>query len=120
MTLKSENLRIVCKLEKSLLDPRTRRSANELNELIGHNFVEIGSSGKRYDKNSTIKTLLATPNRDLIEITDLRAMHLSLDTVLVTYKTEKETVVRSSVWQYIDQKWVIIFHQASKTLIHSV
>ncbi len=114
MKISAANIRKVCDLEKKLLTHLTRHSENQLNELIDEGFIEIGKSGKVYDKTSAIQVLMLAPNEDVSEFSDLIAKQLSSDTVLVTYKTEGGKVTRSSIWLRENSKWKIVFHQASK------
>jgi len=113
MKISAANIQQVCDLEKKLLSNRIRHSENDLNELIDEDFIEIGKSGKVYDKATAIQALVSTPNESLNKFPDLIVNQLSSDTVLVTYKTEDGGVARSSIWRSDNSKWKIIFHQAS-------
>jgi len=114
MEIDSATILQVCDLEKTLLAPLTRHSKDKLNELIDEEFIEIGKSGKLYNKTSAIQSLVSSPNDSLTQFSDLIAKQLSSDTVLITYKTEDGRVTRSSIWRYVNSKWKIVFHQASK------
>jgi glyoxylase I family protein len=108
-------------LELELLSPDTRRNPAELDKLIDNNFVEIGKSGKVWNKKSVIDALLNEPDTR-ITITDFSLTKISEDVVLAIYKAyhnhlEDNTSImsiRSSVWKLSNAGWKIIFHQGTK------
>ncbi len=115
MTVSSKQLQQICSLELRLLQPSVRCSEKELNELIADDFIEIGSSGRIYDKTSAIQAVLSNDHEDLSENYNLNAKQLGSELVLIEYTTRNGEIQRSSVWQHKDQNWVILFHQAVKT-----
>ncbi|MEN6391241.1 MAG: nuclear transport factor 2 family protein, partial [Syntrophomonas sp.] len=50
----------LCKLEEMFLQTDLRKSPQELSELLAHDFIEIGSSGRTYDKQETIAALMTS------------------------------------------------------------
>ena len=107
-------------LENELLQPEVRKSKERLNELIGDNFMEIGASGKNYNKQDILNKLPQQAENKLA-LKDFNAIEISPDTILATYQVEKESEdkkgktisSRSSIWQNKDGKWKIIFHQGT-------
>jgi hypothetical protein len=107
-------------LELELLQQEVRKSKERLNELIADNFLEIGSSGKSYNKQDIINELLKE-SETKITLKDFNTIEISLDTILATYLAEKEILgsnekilsSRSSIWQNKNGNWQIIFHQGT-------
>jgi hypothetical protein len=107
-------------LELELLQPEVRKSKERLNELIADNFLEIGSSGKSYNKQDIINEL---PEEEETKFTvkDFNTIEISPDTILATYQAEKEVSdingnilsSRSSIWQNKNGDWQMIFHQGT-------
>jgi hypothetical protein len=108
------------RLERSLLESAVRRSSARLDALLADEFVEFGSSGRAYDKAAI---LAALPNETLVPMTmhDFRARVLNAEIVHATYQTfrldesgvPKSRSLRSSLWQYIDMRWRLVFHQGT-------
>jgi len=106
--------------ELELLKDSTRKNKERLNELIADTFIEFGASGNVYNKTVILESL---PNQDEIhfEMFDFSIVQLESDSVLATYKIEKELLVdskkskslRSSIWQFNENRWQIIFHQGT-------
>ena len=105
-------------LEESLLEPDVRKSQTLL-DLLDDEFVEFGSSGRIYSKTDLVQTLQAeTPTRQTAS--DFRAIHLSPDAALLTYRIHLHReppvfTLRSSIWRKSGGKWKMIFHQATVT-----
>jgi hypothetical protein len=110
-------------LETKMANPKVRKSPQELDQLLADSFVEFGSSGKIYDIQK-IKEELGAEQEIHIAISDFKIKVLSSQIVLVTYladvkekinSTESHFVsLRSSIWQLVDGKWQIVFHQGTK------
>lgn len=108
-------------LEERLVNPAVRKSEMELNDLLADEFVEVGSSGKIYDKRQTIQTLLEESGFRAM-MTNFKILVLSADCVLLSYRAaislntdETKTVfsLRSSIWKRNGDQWQIIFHQGT-------
>lgn len=101
--------------ELMLLDPEVRRNGNALAALLHHDFVEIGSSGRRWTKSEIIAELHASPSPGLLKVEEMHARWVSRDVALVTYRTvsAEATVLRSSWWLHQDSRWLILFHQGT-------
>ncbi len=107
-------------LEIELLQPGIRKSEIRLNELIADNFLEIGTSGKQYNKKDTIDAL-SEEDEIKFSITNFNTVEIAPYTVLATYEVEKENLgsnkilfsTRTSIWKNFDGNWKIIFHQGA-------
>ena len=111
---------VICGLELRLLDPRTRRSRADLEALLADDFVEFGSSGRVFDRESIIAAF-ASETSIAFEVADFRAVALAPDVVLATYRAIARGVLssrdslRSSVWVRRADRWQMIFHQGTPT-----
>lgn len=127
MDVSQEELMQIRQLEERLHRPETRKSAEAVEKLLAHGFVEFGSSGTVYDNKDDLIALLAAERPDLasppVIACDYGFRTISSDAVLVTYRTIQEMkdrgpprhVLRSSIWQRIDGRWQMIFHQGTPT-----
>jgi hypothetical protein len=114
---------IFLSLEHELLSPQVRASHDRLDELLAHAFVEFGSSGRIYDKQSMIHALTQAASTENYQIDDFTIVTESDDTALVTYSckirsTDGDPVRasnRSSLWKLIDGRWRMAFHQGIRT-----
>lgn len=106
--------------ELSLVNPYVRKSREELENLLSDDFVEFGSSGKIYDKKTTIESMLAVSFGE-ISITGFNARFPSDDIALVTYEAQIrdgktkyiKKSLRSSLWKREKTGWKILFHQGT-------
>ena len=109
------------KLELELIAPSIRET-DRVAEYLDDEFVEIGSSGRRYSKNDVIAALKAQSTVGLIA-TEFHVQLLTPQIALVTYctATQSEPIVRalrSSVWRCLAGRWLMVFHQSS--VIHLI
>jgi hypothetical protein len=110
-------------LEVLLLDPRVRSTPHEVAALLDDAFVEIGQSGRRYDKASIVEALQGdgtdgggAARREML---DYEVKTLAPGLCLTTYRVvvrgagrESESL-RSSIWRQRDGLWKIVFHQGT-------
>ncbi|MED3726264.1 DUF4440 domain-containing protein [Priestia filamentosa] len=106
-------------LEEKLLQSDVRKSVVELEELLAHDFVEFGSSGRVFNKEITIDSL---PNEETVgemTITDFEIKLLAPHVVLTTFRLLKrdsmQYSLRSSIWKLTGEQWQMIFHQGTPT-----
>jgi hypothetical protein len=95
--------------------------------VLDDGMIEFGKSGNRNDKRQIMAALAAAPANetpaDFLEMTDVNAMQLSPDAVLLTYRLVARPgapdsaipSLRSSVWKRNGGAWRLIFHQGTKT-----
>ncbi len=122
MKIQKANETLFYELETKLHRKDTRNSIEQTSKLLADEFIEFGSSGLKYDKETTLESL-SKESIDLeITVQDFQAKHLSEDVVLVTYKTskihpesrERFESLRSSIWKLEGDQWKMIFHQGTK------
>ena len=109
-------------LEQRLFQPDVRHSREEMAKLLAEDFIEIGSSGKVYDRNSIIEET-GREEGILITLSSFNVRSLSNEIALVTYRaaitdtTKHNTAysIRSSIWNNIDGNWRMVFHQGTPT-----
>jgi hypothetical protein len=105
----------IYQLELLLLDSSIRQSAEKLNELLADNFMEFGSSGEVYNKNTVIQSLLLD-NPQIFTIEDFAITELSDNAILATYKSlvSSKYYLRSSIWKFNGIAWQMVFHQGTE------
>ena len=96
----NNQLRQVLELEMQLLDPAVRGNRVALEQLLHPDFVEVGASGRIWDREAVMHALGEEKPGAPPEVSDLSAAHLADDVILVTYgtTTAKRSAFRSSVW----------------------
>jgi hypothetical protein len=107
-------------LEEKLLQPDIRKSAKDLDALLADAFIELGSSGRTYNKQEMINILPTLP-AEKFTLTDFQAKHLAPDVVLTIYRAAQygeqnqplQCSLRSSVWILEKGAWRIVFHQGT-------
>jgi hypothetical protein len=105
----------VVRLEEELLRTASRRSPERLRELLDPGYLELGASGRRWDREGAIAALLeATVPRDA-RIANPEATPLAPGVVLLTYEVEVDgrATLRSSVWLRRGGAWRLRFHQGT-------
>lgn len=103
-------------LEERLMRPGTRSSRRNLEELIAEEFVEIGTSGTEYDRESVISAM-ALEQPTAWSIANFKARALGENVVLVTYTATKsggDSSVRCSIWKRQGSQWRVVFHQGTR------
>lgn len=98
-------------LEDRLLAPELRASRDALEALISRDFVEFGSNGQVYDRQTIVSTLLAETQPKASTMSEFQVRVLSPDVVLATYRTSGS--MRSSIWRLENDGWRIVFHQGT-------
>ncbi|MGF6156335.1 hypothetical protein M2267_001578 [Ensifer sp. KUDG1] len=111
-------------LEEALHRTEVRRSRTALEELLAEGFVEFGASGTVYHRAEIIDLLLHEDDEDDGELraANYRLTAISLDAVLLTYRTHRieadgseRHALRSSTWKWDGTKWQMLFHQGTVT-----
>ena len=107
-------------LEEQLLSRDVRGSEASLLEILCPDFLEIGASGKVWNRDQVIRSLSeATPATRQME--KFQARFLSTEIVLVTYELRRfegdgsvaARSLRSSIWVQRREGWQMIFHQGT-------
>ena len=91
-----------------------------LEELLAPDLVEIGSSGRRWDREGIIAAL-ADEERAAVRIEEFAVRLMGPAVALVTYRSVQESgagspaiALRSSIWRRDDAGWRLAFHQATR------
>ena len=111
-------------LEERLLEAELRTAPEQVAELLADEFIEIGSSGRVFDKQEIVEALWDEGRADPLPartIADFRVRPLADGLVLVTYRAtrrssiaeEERQTLRSSIWRLIETRWQMIFHQGT-------
>lgn len=123
MTLKAQ----LEQLERYLLLPDLRADGERMKQLLAPEFVEVGASGERWDRDALIEALLTEPPMER-SLHDFQLQQLAPDVALLTYRACRSAVNaagvvlanappveswRSSIWQQRAGHWVLIFHQGT-------
>ncbi len=114
---------VLLEFEQELLTPQVRASNTRLNELLADEFVEFGSSGRTWDKQSIIEELAQQESAEKFQVENFNVVSASDDTALLTYlcivRSASDEVLRksnrSSLWKLIDGSWKLVFHQGTNT-----
>jgi len=110
------------KLEIELHQYQTRQDKTRVEQLIHSDFLEIGYSGKVYSKQEIMNSLAEEPEPDYrVHSQDYEYIELAPDLMQVMYKaahsyndgTFSRHSIRTSIWQKVDGRWQIRFHQAT-------
>jgi hypothetical protein len=104
--------RHILELERLLLNPEVRQSAQKISELLSDDFAEFTSSGTIYRYNCG--DIFIVPAQG--EIVDFSLRELSEDCVLATYRftrSDGTASLRSSVWRRACGQWKMAFHQGT-------
>jgi hypothetical protein len=124
MTAEDATIEHIRKLEKRLLQPAVRESSEEMTKILADCFTEFGSSGRVYNKQQTVQEMEGAIATE-ISMADFEARLLTKEVILVTYRVVKVTgpeggksrSLRSSLWQLIDGRWQLVFHQGTPTTV---
>lgn len=103
-------------LEQLLLNPEARHRSKAMETLLHPDFIEFGSSGGVYDRQTMIEMMTEEVSAEVI-IRDFDVRALSGDTALVTYRSIGHTgqeARRSSIWVQDDAGWRLVFHQGTR------
>jgi len=107
--------------EKELLLPKTRHSPIKLKELISKDFIEIGSSGRKFGRKEVLKELPREQNfRAEISDIEFRMINAGVAQLIYTAKIYHENNEqfsysrRNSIWKIESDTWKMVFHQGTK------
>ena len=104
-------------LEEQLLSKDVRGSKKALQSILADEFVEIGRSGRVYNKAQVIEALTRGAALFAPSISEFQVMELADGLFMATY-VSKNTVNwqvsrRSSIWRKSGTKWQLLFHQGT-------
>ena len=104
-----------CRLEVRLLDPEVRSQPSLVAELLHEDFIEYGSSGRRWTRDEIVHELSSDSVATRIATFDLTGSELADDVALVTYRSSRDgcEAWRSSIWIRQDGRCRMLLHQAT-------
>jgi hypothetical protein len=112
--MEPEAAQVLRDLEERLLHPAVRASPEEVATLLADEFIEFGSSGRIYDKQQIIRLLQEEQGEAQLTLAEFSARRLSADVALVTYRVLESRTIRSSIWNFQEGRWRMVFHQGTK------
>ncbi|MBV8337814.1 MAG: DUF4440 domain-containing protein, partial [Alphaproteobacteria bacterium] len=78
-------------------------------------FVEIGSSGRIYDKQQVIHRLQQEQwTGPIPTVSDFSVRQLAPDLILAIYRIVESNTMRSSIWKTTSIGWRMVFHQGTR------
>lgn len=113
-----EALARISALERELQTPACRADEARLRELLAPDFVEIGASGRRWDRASVLgllRTETGDPGAGVIEMTGLSARALAPGVVQVFWDSDRagRRARRTSIWCDRGAGWQQVYHQGT-------
>lgn len=105
----------ILKLEKSLFKYEFMSDVTYLNEILDDKYIELGKSGKKFNKQDVINDLSILKEDRRISIYNFTCDKIQNDIYLIHYitKSNDDNIYRTSIWRKKHNKIKIIFHQAS-------
>ncbi len=105
----------ILKLEKSLFKYEYMTNIEYLNKVIDDEYIEIGKSGKIFNKKEVIDELSALKEDRKITIYNFTCHTIEHNIFLVHYVTKSgnDNIYRTSIWKKENNIIKILFHQAS-------
>lgn len=104
---------ILLDLERALLSSEIRSDPRRLEALLHPDFTEIGQSGRLWTRSAALAELAPLDGLPAVEY--VASQTLSADLVLLTWRSRRpdRVVLRSSLWQRMDGRWRLRFHQGT-------
>lgn len=105
----------VLELEKSLFKYEFMSDREYLSKIIDDKYIELGKSGRKFDKNDVIKELTNLRENRKITIYNFECERIDRNIYLVHYitKNKDDNIYRTSIWKIENDEIKIVFHQAS-------
>ncbi|MSQ32417.1 MAG: DUF4440 domain-containing protein [Dehalococcoidia bacterium] len=108
-------------LEQQLLLAVVNKSIDKLNLMLAEDFLEVGRSGRKYNKRQVIESLTRVGGSPVPSITQFKMMELSdglfLSNYVSTNKVGGLISRRTSIWRRSGAKWHLVFHQGTPTTL---
>ncbi len=114
-------IKTIRELEQSLHQPAIRSSREKLEQLLHPDFMEIGRSGRQYDKKQIIEMMLGENEMSSVLADSYALSTISDGVLLLTYRSSLSDnsgklyrqTLRSSLWVDTPKGWQIRFHQGT-------
>lgn len=111
-------LATVLDLERELQSPAARADEGRLRELLAPDFVEVGASGREWDRESILGMLREESDDENalpIGIHDLRGRTIAPGVVQVSWDSDQagRRARRTSIWCARESGWQQVHHQGT-------
>lgn len=110
-------LTTVLDLERELQSPAARTDEDRLRQLLAPDFLEVGASGRQWDRDSILELLSKESGDDdaPIEIQDLRGRLLAPGVIQVSWDSDRagRRARRTSLWCERTSGWQQVHHQGT-------
>ena len=105
----------ILELEKNLFKLEYMSDIRYLNKTIDDKYIEIGKSGKQFNKQDVINDLSILKKDRKIKIYNFTCESIGENIYLAHYITKNnyDIIYRTSIWKKDKDEIKIIFHQAS-------
>jgi hypothetical protein len=107
-------------LERALLRPGVRSSAEAVSRLLDPEFREIGASGRLWNRAEMISEMVAGARNDPAPAvdSDMDGRRLAPDLILLTYLSDAagRQARRTSLWRRREGHWRVLHHQGTLLL----
>ncbi|WP_022880653.1 ribonuclease HI family protein [Gryllotalpicola ginsengisoli] len=105
----------VVRLERALLRTQVRADPSRVAELLHPEFEEIGSSGRHWDRETTLQTLAEAPESEAELTAVLGVSRVADGALLLLYEATdaRGASRRSSLWVQTATGWRLRFHQGT-------
>lgn len=100
-------------LEIELTELSTRSNIQRLAALIHDDFMEVGCSGKTYNKADILRCL--HENTNPCQLSNFSFKHLADDCILIHYQSisNSSKALRTSIWKKDHDIWQMLHHQGT-------
>jgi hypothetical protein len=99
--------------------PRFGTTLADFESVMAPDYWEVGASGRRYSRDSILRTLQQNPPVDAAaagwQSSDYGLRRLGPDTYLFTYTLRQAVRLsrRATIWQGRGEEWHILYHQGT-------
>ena len=98
--------------------PELGTSAADFDAQMAVDFMEVGASGRRYDRAFVLAMLIerwSKPHPDLWETSEFHCREVGPHTYVVTYTLKQGARVtrRLTIWRKHEAQWQALFHQGT-------
>ncbi|MGG9999686.1 DUF4440 domain-containing protein [Pseudovibrio ascidiaceicola] len=108
-------LEVLLSLESQLLQPSVRGDRQQLELMLHPDFIEIGASGRMYDRAQVLAELpREAADYPVRTIEDFRFRKLSEELAQVFYSIAENATQRTSIWKLEGEQWSMIYHQGTR------
>ncbi|KZK86920.1 hypothetical protein PsAD13_00187 [Pseudovibrio sp. Ad13] len=102
-------------LEQQLLRPATRGDKRQLELLLHADFIEIGASGRMYNRAQVLAELPSeAADYPVRTIENFCFRKLSEGLIQVFYSIAENETQRTSIWKLEGGQWSMIYHQGTR------